>query len=79
MKGTKRDGSQGCGINEVFSFCCNIIAKYIGFEESVEKSTDISEGKVESALLATWFHAGFIFGLFFDHEDGGDSFLRNVS
>jgi hypothetical protein len=25
------------------------------------------------------FHAGFFLGLFFDPEDGGDMFLRNVS
>jgi hypothetical protein len=24
------------------------------------------------------FYAGFFFGLFFDPEDGGDMFLRNV-
>jgi hypothetical protein len=24
------------------------------------------------------FHAGFLFGLFFDSEDGGDIFLRNI-
>jgi hypothetical protein len=30
------------------------------------------------ALLATCFHAGFLLGLFFDPEDGGDMFLRNV-
>jgi hypothetical protein len=30
------------------------------------------------ALLATFFHAGFLLGLFFDPEDGGDMFLRNV-
>jgi hypothetical protein len=30
------------------------------------------------ALLATWFHAGFLLGLFFDPGDGGDMFLRNV-
>jgi hypothetical protein len=27
--------------------------------------------------LAT-LHAGFFLGVFFDHEDGGDIFLRNV-
>jgi hypothetical protein len=29
-------------------------------------------------LLATRFHAGFLLGLFFDAEDGGDMFLRNT-
>jgi hypothetical protein len=28
--------------------------------------------------IATCCHAGFLLGLFFDPEDGGDMFLRNV-
>jgi hypothetical protein len=31
------------------------------------------------ALLATCFIAGFLLDVFFDPEDGGDMFLRNVS
>jgi hypothetical protein len=34
--------------------------------------------QIKLALLATYFHAGFLLGLFFDPEDGGDMFLRNV-
>jgi hypothetical protein len=33
---------------------------------------------ISRSLLATWFHAGFLVGLFFDPEDGGNMFLRNV-
>jgi hypothetical protein len=33
---------------------------------------------IRRALLATCFYAGFLLGLFFDPEDGGDMFLRNV-
>jgi hypothetical protein len=29
------------------------------------------------ALLATYFHAGFLLGLFFNPEDGGGMFLRD--
>jgi hypothetical protein len=30
------------------------------------------------ALFATCFHAGYLFALFFDPEDGGDMFIRHV-
>jgi hypothetical protein len=30
------------------------------------------------ALLVACFGDGFMFGLFFDREDGGDMFFRNV-
>jgi hypothetical protein len=35
--------------------------------------------KKPAALLATYYHAGFLLGLLFDPEDGGDTFLRNVA
>jgi hypothetical protein len=33
---------------------------------------------LDTALLATCFHAGFFHGLFFDPEDRDDMFLRDV-
>jgi hypothetical protein len=30
------------------------------------------------ALLATCFHVGFLLGLFFNLEDGGDMFLGHI-
>jgi hypothetical protein len=44
---------------------------------SSETSVDFQEASVR-ALLAIYFHAGFLLGLFFDPEDGSDIFLRNV-
>jgi hypothetical protein len=47
--------------------------------------TDVSEEHIASIfrvekiiMLATFFHAGFLLGLFVDPEDGGDMFLRKV-
>jgi hypothetical protein len=34
---------------------------------------------ISSALLATCFNADLLLGLFFDLEEEGDIFLRNVS
>jgi hypothetical protein len=39
----------------------------------------VEEHVASIALLATCFHAGFLLGLFFNLEDGGDMFLQNVS
>jgi hypothetical protein len=41
-------------------------------EEYVKKETSVL------VLSATCFHAGFLLGLFSDHEDGNDIFFRNV-
>jgi hypothetical protein len=30
-------------------------------------------------MLATYFHAGFLLGSFFDAEDGSNMFLGNIS
>jgi hypothetical protein len=32
--------------------------------------------RASRTLLATFFHTGFLFGLFFEPDDGGDMFLR---
>jgi hypothetical protein len=34
--------------------------------------------KAGGKLLATFFHAGFLLGLFFDPDDGCDMFFRNI-
>jgi hypothetical protein len=39
---------------------------------------DVGATSCTAVLLGTWFHAGFLFGLFFDPEDWDDMFLRNV-
>jgi hypothetical protein len=36
------------------------------------------EAKQETSIACCLFHVGFLLGLFFSHEDGGDVFLRNV-
>jgi hypothetical protein len=33
--------------------------------------------RISGALLSTFFQAGFLLGVFFEPEDGGDMFLRN--
>jgi hypothetical protein len=38
---------------------------------------DVSEEHIEASLI-TRFHSGFLFGLYFDPEDGGNMFLRNM-
>jgi hypothetical protein len=43
-----------------------------------EEETSVNQA-ANRALLATCFHAGILLGLLFDHEDGDDMFLRNVS
>jgi hypothetical protein len=47
--------------------------------ERICKDAAVANTKVSlEILLATCFHAGFLLGLYFDPEDGGDMFLRNV-
>jgi hypothetical protein len=41
-------------------------------------STDVSEEHVASLFKVEEFSSGLLFGLFFDPQNGGDMFLRNV-
>jgi hypothetical protein len=43
-------------------------------EEQAERKTSVKA----NSMIVTCFRAGFLCGLFFDPEDGGDMFLRNV-
>jgi hypothetical protein len=42
-------------------------------------STSLQANKSQTVLLVTWFHAGFLLGLFFDPKYGSDMFFWNVS
>jgi hypothetical protein len=44
----------------------------------VKAGGDLSREEYYSDYFGICFHAGFLLGLFFDPEDGGDMFLRNV-
>jgi hypothetical protein len=48
------------------------IASIFRFKEYAVRETSVK------AMLTTCSHAGFSLGLFFDPEDGGDMFFRNV-
>jgi hypothetical protein len=60
------------------------IASIFRVEEKAEQETSVKAGgklsREEYSLdyFAICFHAGFLLGLFFDPEEGGDMFLRNV-
>jgi hypothetical protein len=44
----------------------------------VKAGGELSREDYSSDYFAICFHAGFLFALLFDPEDGGDMFLRNV-
>jgi hypothetical protein len=47
------------------------------FEENIASIFKIEEGKQRFACCL--LHAGFLLGLLFSPENGGDMFLRNLS
>jgi hypothetical protein len=67
-------------LSEKFLYKRLLIKQIKRWETNTNRSgllgVDVDE--TDSALLATCFHAGFLLALFFDPEDGGDMFLRNV-
>jgi hypothetical protein len=61
---------------ELFQSHCNFnLYRHTNYASTENVSTLLCY----NILLATCFHADFLLGLFFDPEDGGDIFLRNVS
>jgi hypothetical protein len=48
-------------------------------DASKEYVASIFRVEEQAALISTCFQAGFLLSLFFDPEDGGDMFLRNVA
>jgi hypothetical protein len=50
-------------------------ASFFKVEKSAKQETSV---KASRAMLATCFHAGFLLGLLFDPDNGGDMFVRNV-
>jgi hypothetical protein len=51
----------------------------VGFEVLTAVVMKSSISALLQSSLDTCFHAGFLPGVFFDPEDGGNMFLRNVS
>jgi hypothetical protein len=50
----------------------------VTFPKNMSLPSSGSKNMPSKAPLATWFHSGFLFGLFFHPEDRGHMFLRNV-
>jgi hypothetical protein len=54
------------------------IASIFRVEEVSQQEISLKAGGKESRWLATCLLAGFLLTYFFDPEDGGDMFLRNI-
>jgi hypothetical protein len=59
---------------EIAQNCIHVVRNI--FLNKIKYSTLISRAKSSSAFYL--HHAGFLLGLFFDPENGGDLFLRKV-
>jgi hypothetical protein len=62
--------SQGRGYEELYLLGYNPVLS-VKYQPTFQKNTS-------PAILSACFHVDVLFGLFFDYEDGGDMFLRNI-
>jgi hypothetical protein len=54
------------------------VESHLTFRRNMLPQSSRSRKKRSKNLLGTCLYGGFLLGLFFDSEDGGDMFLRNV-
>jgi hypothetical protein len=72
-------GSRGCIMNEIFAIIITVtLNKNISVFRDITLGSLLKVNRHSRGTCRFHFHAGFLFNLFFDTEDGGDNFLRNV-
>jgi hypothetical protein len=92
---TLRMVSSSCTAKWVFNTCSGVLRKYVIIFWDITPCSPLKVNRLFGGTyrlhlhgrkisrvrnhLATCFHNGFLLGLFLDHEDGGEMFLRNVS